>query len=136
VPAFEGIPFTGSAEMTEPSTTEAVSGACMLVRRQLMQDMGGFDERYRLHCEDLDLMMRFHNAGYDVLFVPQAEAVHEQGVSSASRPRWVHREKHRSLRRFYDQHLASKSGWWGRTLMRLGIRLRYWALLPLQWLKR
>ena len=47
------------------STTaaEAVSGACMLVRREPFMDCGGMDEEYGLHCEDLDLMYRFRTAG-------------------------------------------------------------------------
>lgn len=115
---------------------EATSGACMLVRTQVLRELGGFDEAYGLHCEDLDLMYRLRQARRGVLFVPAARAVHQQGVSSASRPLWVHRQKHRGMARFFNQHIAQQHAWPVKMLVRAGIWLRWALLWPLVVLRR
>ena len=69
-----------------PMETEAISGACMLVRRDAMLDVGLLDEGYFLHCEDLDWCMRFHQRGWKIMFVPDARAIHQKGVCSKTRP--------------------------------------------------
>ena len=135
-PALEGINVSGAADWTEPRAVDATSGACMLLRRDAWEQVGGFDEGYTLHGEDLDLMLRLQQADWSCLFVPAAKATHSQGVSSASRPLWVHREKHRSMVRFFKQYQAPHCGWLQRQLVLLGIRLHWLLLWPWKWLRR
>jgi GT2 family glycosyltransferase len=68
-----------------PGSPEWVSGACMLVRRSALEELGGFDEGFFLYCEDTDLCRRLWAAGHEVRFEPSATAVHEGGAS-APRP--------------------------------------------------
>ncbi len=82
---------------------EAISGACMLVKRKAMIDVGNWDENYFLHCEDLDLCMRFKQAGWSVIFVPKAPVVHVKGICSNKRPIFVEWHKHRGMVRFYEK---------------------------------
>ncbi len=91
-----------------PIDVEAISGACMLVSREAVDQVGLFDERYFLHCEDLDWCVRFQQSGYRILFVPDARVVHEKGVSSASRPFATEYYKHRGMVRFYRKFLREK----------------------------
>lgn len=63
-----------------------VSGACFLVRRVAFDSIGGFDERYFMYAEDVDLCWRLRRAGWGVGHVPGAEVVHLQGLSTAARP--------------------------------------------------
>lgn len=86
---------------TQPVEVEAISGACMLVKRSAMEDVGPWDEGYFLHCEDLDWCMRFRQKGWKILFVPTASVTHELGVSSRSRPIFVEWHKHKGMMRFY-----------------------------------
>ena len=80
---------------------EAISGACMMVRREAMQDVGEWDEGYFLHCEDLDWCMRFRQQGWKILFVPSAQVTHALGVCGRSRPVFVEWHKHKGMMRFY-----------------------------------
>ena len=84
--------------------TEAISGACMLVRRIAMLDVGLIDEGYFLHCEDLDWCMRFRQKGWKVMFVPDARVIHQKGVCSKTRPIFVEWHKHKGMMRFYRKY--------------------------------
>ena len=83
-------------------TAEWVSGACMLVRRDAYEQIGGFDERFFLYCEDTDLCLRLWNAGFAVRFEPSAVVHHVGGASSgagetqaiAARSRVLYARKH------------------------------------------
>ncbi len=114
----------------QPIEVEAISGACMLVRREVMRDVGSWDEGYFLHCEDLDLCMALRRKGWKIMFVPDARVVHDQGVCSRSRPIFVEWHKHRGMMRFYRkffQHQYPGPLMW---LVALGIWLRFGIIAP------
>jgi len=85
------------------ATAEWVSGACMLVRRDAYEALGGFDEGLFLYCEDTDLCARLWQAGRSVRFEPSALVRHVGGASSgagetqaiAARSRVYYARKHR-----------------------------------------
>lgn len=87
-----------------PLPVEAISGACMLVMREALDDFGLMDEGYFLHCEDLDLCMRARSRGWQILFVPDAPVVHHKGGCSRERPVFVEWHKHKGMVRFYQKH--------------------------------
>jgi GT2 family glycosyltransferase len=84
-----------------PIEVEAISGACMLVKRDVMEAVGLWDEGYFLHCEDLDWCMRFRQKGWKILFVPDARISHALGACSQSRRVFVEWHKHKGMLRFY-----------------------------------
>lgn len=84
-----------------PIEVEAISGACMLVRREALEEVGLWDEGYFLHCEDLDLCMRFRQKGWKVMFAPAARMTHIHGASSKDRKLFVEWHKHKGMLRFY-----------------------------------
>ena len=67
-----------------PATPEWLSGACMLIRRSVFEQLGGFDEDFFLYCEDTDLCRRVWDAGHLVRYVPEARVEHIGGASSAA----------------------------------------------------
>jgi N-acetylglucosaminyl-diphospho-decaprenol L-rhamnosyltransferase len=67
---------------TEPVPVDWSQGACILVRRELFDRIGGFDERFFLYCEEVDLCLRAARAGWRTYFVPTARARHAEGSSS------------------------------------------------------
>jgi GT2 family glycosyltransferase len=93
---------------SRPVEVDAISGAFMLVRRSAIDQVGVLDEGYFMHCEDLDWCVRFGQAGWKVLFVPQAQAVHKRGRSSRSRPIQVELHKHRGMIRYYRKFLRHR----------------------------
>jgi GT2 family glycosyltransferase len=62
--------------------TEWLSGACLAVRRELLEQLGGFDEGFFMYCEDKDLCRRAWDAGYQVVYLPTATASHDGGGSA------------------------------------------------------
>lgn len=64
------------------ASPEWVSGACMLLRRSLAEQLGGLDESFFLYNEDIDLCARTREAGYDVRYEPAATAHHVGGASA------------------------------------------------------
>ncbi len=132
LPALAGVANPEVRSLKEVTVVEATSGACMLLRTAAFREVGGFDEGYTLHAEDLDLMRRLQDHGWSVAYVPAAWAVHVQGVSSASRPLWVHRQKHRGLARFYARHQAGEDNALTRILFRAGLWAHWLALWPVQ----
>jgi N-acetylglucosaminyl-diphospho-decaprenol L-rhamnosyltransferase len=77
--------ITDRATYDRAGTAEWVSGACVLVRRELLEQLGGFDEGFFMYSEDTDLCRRIWDAGFSVRFEPEAVAVHHGGAS-APRP--------------------------------------------------
>ncbi|WP_447924822.1 glycosyltransferase family 2 protein [Georgenia muralis] len=104
-----------------------LSGACLLLRREALAPLGGFDERYFMFFEDVDLGDRLGRAGWLNVYVPTARVVHDQGASWRHRPAPMIRAHHHSaetyLRRRYSAwYLAPLRG-----LISLGLRVRAWA---------
>ncbi len=87
---------------------DAVSGALMLLPRTLFDRVGGFDEGYRLHAEDLDLCRRVRMAGASVAVANDVRVVHVRGVSSRARPLFVEWHKHRGLWRYFRKFEAPR----------------------------
>jgi len=130
-PVFRGVEHDHSELPEKTTEAEAVSGPCMLLRRKPFMETGGMDEQYGLHCEDLDLMYRLGQQGFPCLFVPAARVFHQQGVSSRSRPLWVHRQKHLGMQRFFRKFQAEQYSFPVRWLVIAGIWMRYALTLPL-----
>lgn len=77
-----------------------VSGAAMLVRREAFEQIGGFDERFFMYVEDLDLCDRMRQAGWKVVYHPGAEVVHDVGGSSRRLPYRMIAHHHLSALRY------------------------------------
>jgi N-acetylglucosaminyl-diphospho-decaprenol L-rhamnosyltransferase len=101
-----------------------LSGSCLLVRRAAFEQVGGFDERYFMYFEDVDLGDRLQKAGWQNIYVPSAEVLHHKGHVTGSDPASSLAAHHRSTYIFLaDRH----PGWWRaplRWLMRAGLAAR------------
>jgi GT2 family glycosyltransferase len=78
------VHWEGDALPDHAVATPTISGACFCMRREDFDQVGGFDEGYFLHVEDVDLCWRVRQAGGEVLFHPRAEVIHIGGTSQTS----------------------------------------------------
>jgi hypothetical protein len=100
-PRFRTFLLNETALPDRPMEVEAISGALMAVRRSAVRKVGLLDEGYFLHCDDLDWCMRFRQAGWKILFVPDVEAMHYKGACSQDCGMRVLWHKHKGMVRFY-----------------------------------
>lgn len=78
-----------------------VTGGFMMIKRNLFEELGGFDEDYFMYIEDMDLCYRAQKKGYDTYFDPDIEAIHSnQGSSNRS---FAIKQIHKGLLLFYKK---------------------------------
>lgn len=116
--------YRNDADMSVQSPAGWLSGSCLLVRWEAFDAIGGFDERYFMYLEDVDLGDRFARAGYQNIFCPEAVISHAKGHSTQAHAGAMLRAHHSSAYRFQaDRHPA----WWQaplRAALWLGLRVR------------
>jgi N-acetylglucosaminyl-diphospho-decaprenol L-rhamnosyltransferase len=110
-------------------------GACLLARRSVFTEAGGFPEAYHLYCEDAELGLKLRTMGHEVLYVPQARAVHEHGRSAARAPAETRAALFESLR-LYGRRCRD-GDWLGAVgrAVRLDMRARLALILLLRLLR-
>jgi len=106
-----------------PREVSWVSGACLLARREAIEQAAGFDEKYFLYFEDIDLCARMAARGWKILFIPQARVFHEGGAATRQfAPSRL--EYRKSQLRFYKKHDSRAS----LRLLRSYLRLNFFLL--------
>jgi N-acetylglucosaminyl-diphospho-decaprenol L-rhamnosyltransferase len=100
---------------------EWLGGACLLVRREAADAVGLFDENFFLFSEEVDLCYRFREAGWKVVFFPEAEVVH---VFGASYNPALFQELLRSHLRFLAKHRGTDVAERARRLLLVALRVR------------
>lgn len=96
-----------------PRRVGYVDGAAMLIRKEVWDAVRGFDERFFFYAEDADICHRVRKTGYNVIFLPQVQVVHQRGCSSSS----VGMENSVRLKLQSDFKFVYKH--WGATQLRL-----------------
>ena len=127
--SFDGANIASPAD-SAIEVVDAVSGALMMLRRALFQKIGGFDEGYFLHCEDLDLCRRVRDAGSNVVCANNVRVVHAKGTSSRSRPVFVAREKHRGMWRWFTKFDPAARNPILRALVWCGLWAHFLVMVP------
>lgn len=69
-------------QKTEPSIVDAISGACIMMHRNVFEEVGRFSEDYFMYTEDVDLCYKVKTAGYINYYIPNANIIHHGGGSS------------------------------------------------------
>ena len=111
----------------KPIYLEAISGACTMIRRKDIEDVGLWDEGYFLHCEDLDLCMRYRQKKWEILFVPNAVFVHIKGACSRNIEIFVEWHKHKGMTRFYSKFFRKQYPLGLMLLVYVAVWLRFMA---------
>ena len=87
---------------------DAVCGACMLVRREAIDQVGLLDERFFMYGEDLDWCWRMKEAGWTVRYVPQVVVRHQHGAAGRKQPLPTTFHFFRAMDLFYRKHYARR----------------------------
>jgi hypothetical protein len=106
-----------------------LSGACMLARRDALDAVKGFDERFFLYWEDADVCRRLRGRGYHVRYVPGATAIHRVGQSSRTARASAIRAFHESAYLYYATHVAPAPLSPKRAIARAILHTRCWVQL-------
>jgi N-acetylglucosaminyl-diphospho-decaprenol L-rhamnosyltransferase len=113
--------YAGGFDHDEVREAEFLMGACMLVRREAVEDVGPLDESFFLFSEETDWCFRFERAGWHVLFFPGAECVH---VGAAAHGGRMLRENLRGHLRFLAKHRGERYADRARRLLSWALVLR------------
>jgi N-acetylglucosaminyl-diphospho-decaprenol L-rhamnosyltransferase len=88
------------ADPRQPRDVDWVSGAAIWLRRDALAGVGGWDERYFMYVEDVDLCWQLRRAGWRIGYEPGGGVTHVQGATTAKHPYRMIAEHHRSMWRF------------------------------------
>jgi GT2 family glycosyltransferase len=96
-----------SVDARAPMNVDWISGACLMTRRDIFEQLGGFDEGFFLYWEDADYCYRVAAAGFRRVYVPLASVRHSGGHAAARDPTVAIRAFHRSAFRMYWKHASA-----------------------------
>ncbi|NPA91848.1 MAG: glycosyltransferase [Chloroflexi bacterium] len=105
-----------------------LNGACLVVRKEVIDQVGPFDEGFFMYSEELDLCRRAKEAGWEVVYLPDAVVTHYEGRSSGQVHLLRDLHFHRSKVRYFRKH----HGPWAAHILRWGLRLEYAGQLLLE----
>lgn len=77
-----GVDDVDNGQYSKEIETDFASGCCMFIKKDFLEKVGLFDERYFLYYEDADLSTRFKRRGYKILYVPQSRMWHNNATSA------------------------------------------------------
>ncbi|HEY4226646.1 MAG TPA: glycosyltransferase family 2 protein [Pseudolysinimonas sp.] len=107
--------FSDTSRATELERTGWLSGSCLMVRRSAFDEIHGFDERFFMYFEDVDLGYRLGKSGWTSYFEPAASVIHTGAHSTKSESRRMISAHHRSASLYLQRKYAA------------------WYLFPLRW---
>ncbi len=129
-PALAGVDLPLPANPESLQDVDIVSGALMYLPRAVFERLGGFDESYFLHCEDIDLCRRVRDAGLRVVCANDVRIVHLKGTSSRVRPIFVARHKHRGMWHWFVKFDPAARNPLLRALVWCGLWAHFAVLMP------
>ncbi|WP_312097035.1 glycosyltransferase family 2 protein [Corynebacterium dentalis] len=137
-PIWPGNPWTvrymNQSDMRRERLAGWLSGSCLLLRWDAFASVDGFDERYFMYMEDVDLGDRLAKAGWTNVFTPSAEIAHAQGHSASKHPEISLTAHHESAYRFQADRLRGPLYAPVRWVLKAGLTAR--CAVAIWWAKR
>lgn len=112
-------------EAPRERTSGWLSGACLLVRREAFEAVGGFDESFFMYFEDIDLCERLAVAGWDVVYAPSAVVEHDGAHSTSRNLRLMSKTHHDSAYLYLARHYPGPARAPLRGILKAGLWARY-----------
>lgn len=117
--------------LDEPFEIDWVSGACLMVRKKVIEEIGALDEGFFMYWEDADLCFRIKQRGWKVVCVPEAVVIHYEGKSTPKKSSRLIVEFNRSVYRFFRKHYIRSSFEIMNFVAIFGLTMRTLVLLAL-----
>lgn len=108
----------------EAAQVDSVVGAFMMVRGEVVEQVGCLDERYFMYAEDLDWALRAKQAGWKVYYYPEVTVLHYKRQSSQQNKDKADYEFWRAMYVFYRKHYAQDTPFWLHYLVLGGLAVR------------
>ena len=123
-PHFERLNLNETKPFDNISSVQCISGAFMLMPKKVYNDLGGMDEKYFLHVEDVDFCMRVEKAGGIILYDPHVKVMHQKSSSDVF-PGFIEWHKAKSFCIYFDKHFHNQYPKWILTIFATAIYLRF-----------
>jgi GT2 family glycosyltransferase len=109
---------------------DAVSGAFLMIRREVVDEIGLLDERFFMYGEELDWCLRTKRAGWSIMYCPEAQIIHYKGESTKYNSRKAAIEFYRAMYLFHRKHFAKNHSALTNLLIYVGIGVKALCAAP------
>jgi GT2 family glycosyltransferase len=116
--------YLGHLDENSNQEVEVLSGAFMLTRKDVLQQTGGFDERFFMYAEDIDLSYRIQQAGYKNYYLAESSIVHFKGASTNQESLRYTRLFYKAMNQFVKKHYTGSRSLVYIAMIQTGITLR------------
>jgi len=125
-----GAHLMGYWEHNSLREVDVVSGCCLLIREEAIEQVGLMDERFFFYAEETDWCHRIKRSGWQIYFLPDAEIIHYGGQSTQCHALAMHTELFRSRLRYFDKYYGRCGYFAARflSILQVGLRLLYYGL--------
>ena len=107
-----------------PKEVDWLSGAALMLRPKMLEQIGLLDERFFMYCEDVDIAYRAKQSGWKAFYFPGATVVHFLAKSSDQAPNKMILMFHRSMYAFFKKHYAGRWSLFMRLIVPIGVFAR------------
>jgi N-acetylglucosaminyl-diphospho-decaprenol L-rhamnosyltransferase len=114
--------YAGHIPEESPNPVPVLSGAFMMVSKKILDEIGGFDERFFMYAEDIDLSYRINQAGYINYYFPGTTIIHFKGESTKKDFRYV-AHFYQAMTLFTTKHFTGRRSSLRLLFLHLGIRI-------------
>jgi len=111
----------GHLDPDEVYPVDCLVGAFMVVRKEVIEQVGLLDEDYFMYGDDIDWCYRIKEAGWEIVYYPKTTIIHHKSASSRNKPAKIIYEFHRAMLLFYNKHYRKKYNLIVTLLVYLGI---------------
>ena len=118
--------YDTTSEATDSTPVEVLTGAYMMARRQVLNELHGFDEDYFMYGEDIDISYRSIQAGYRNHYLGTQAITHYKGKSSANHQGKIIHHFYEAMQIFYDKHYGPQDSKLFSSAVSMGITFRKW----------
>jgi GT2 family glycosyltransferase/nucleoside-diphosphate-sugar epimerase len=125
LPSSDVLNFNKKAMPEKTHEVPVISGAFMFMAKSFYQRLGGFDEGYFLHMEDMDLCYRAHKAGGKIICIPSVKVIHFRSTSEVASS-FIEKHKAKGFIRYLNKFFADQHSAFFLKVMEIGIYARMW----------